>query len=420
LHYSVLLILSLLKVVWASLAVLQLVVAYPQRGVKSGRSVSCKEDIEYLHNGICCVKCEAGLYVQTPCTETGKKGTCEECGYGTFTEHANGLKQCIKCTQCPPDQEIVRGCSHTQDTLCQCKPGKYCHPDEACEICKKCSSLQTRCNSDEEVVKNCTSTSNTECKKRQSNSSPEADTTLTAVLTLVFVVLFLGLVILIFIIWKKKWKTADSIITTRPFTYTNICSLSSDSNSFKPGYISVSKPHSTNPSTYVNIYKPQGKEETVNLCESNPSSASSSQHNLTDPAEMLPWEDPNRRFFSSSIWPSVIEEVPFPTLIPKNGVESLTACFEFFEELNVDFHNRFFRKLSIEDNKIRSKDHHSHEDRIHYLLAYWVEKKGKEASLNDLLRALLDLNQRRTAETIMDNAVKKGYYELESFSLGDD
>ncbi|XP_014869642.1 PREDICTED: tumor necrosis factor receptor superfamily member 10B-like isoform X1 [Poecilia mexicana] len=376
------------KVVWASLAVLQLVVAYPQRGVKSGRSVSCKEDIEYLHNGICCVKCEAGLYVQTPCTETGKKGTCEECGYGTFTEHANGLKQCIKCTQCPPDQEIVRGCSHTQDTLCQCKPGKYCHPDEACEICKKCS----RCNSDEEVVKNCTSTSNTECKKRQSNSSPEADTTLIAVLTLVFVVLFLGFVILIFIFWKKKWKTADS-------------------NSFKPGYISVSKPHSTNPSTYVNVYKPQGKgkEETINLCESNPSSASSSQHNLTDPAEMLPWEDPNRR-----------EEVPFPTLIPKNGVESLTACFEFFEELNVDFHNRFFRKLSIEDNKIRSKDHHSHEDRIHYLLAYWVEKKGKEASLNDLLRALLDLNQRRTAETIMDNAIKKGYYELESFSLGDD
>ncbi|XP_008415533.1 tumor necrosis factor receptor superfamily member 10B-like isoform X1 [Poecilia reticulata] len=374
------------KVLWASLAVLQLVVAYARHGVKTGRSVSCKEDMEYLHNGICCVKCEAGQYVQTPCTETGKKGTCEECDYGTFTEHANGLKQCIKCTQCPPDQEIVRRCSHTQDTLCQCKPGRYCHPDEACEICKKCS----RCNSDEEVVKNCTSTSNTECKKRQGKSSPDADTALTAGLTLFFVVLFLGLVIFIFIFWKKKWRTADS-------------------NSFKPGYISVSKTHSTNPSTYVNIYKPQGKEETINLCESNPSSASSSQHNLTDPAEMLPWEDPNIR-----------EDVPFPTLIPKNGVESLTACFEFFEELNVDFHNRFFRKLSIEDNKIRSKDHHSHEDRIHYLLAYWVEKKGKEASLNDLLRALLDLNQRRTAETIMDNAVKKGYYELESFSLGDD
>ncbi|XP_032435058.1 tumor necrosis factor receptor superfamily member 10B-like isoform X1 [Xiphophorus hellerii] len=373
------------RVLWASLAVLQLAVAYPQHGVKTGRFISCKKDTEYLHNGICCAKCEAGQYVQTPCTETGKKGTCEECDYGTFTEHANGLKQCIKCTQCPPDQEIVRVCSHTQDTLCRCKPGRYCHPDEACEICKKCS----RCNSDEEVVKNCTSTSNTECKKLPGKTSPEADTTLTAVLTVFFVVLFLVLVTIIFILWRKKWRTADS-------------------NSFNEGCISVSRPHGTKPSTYANIYKPQGKEETINLYESNPSSASSSQHNLTDPAETLPWEDPNRR-----------EEEPFPTLIPKNGVESLVACFEFFEELNVDFHNRFFRKLSIEDNEIRSKDHLSHEDRIHYLLSYWVEKKGKEASLNHLLRALLDLNQRRTAETVMEKSIQKGFYELESLSVGD-
>ncbi|XP_032435060.1 tumor necrosis factor receptor superfamily member 6-like isoform X3 [Xiphophorus hellerii] len=312
------------RVLWASLAVLQLAVAYPQHGVKTGRFISCKKDTEYLHNGICCAKCEAGQYVQTPCTETGKKGTCEECDYGTFTEHANGLKQCIKCTQCPPDQEIVRVCSHTQDTLCRCKPGRYCHPDEACEICKKCS----RCNSDEEVVKNCTSTSNTECKKLPGKTSPEADTTLTAVLTVFFVVLFLVLVTIIFILWRKKWRTADS-------------------NSFNE------------------------------------------------------------------------EEEPFPTLIPKNGVESLVACFEFFEELNVDFHNRFFRKLSIEDNEIRSKDHLSHEDRIHYLLSYWVEKKGKEASLNHLLRALLDLNQRRTAETVMEKSIQKGFYELESLSVGD-
>ncbi|XP_054876540.1 hematopoietic death receptor isoform X1 [Poeciliopsis prolifica] len=372
------------KVLWASLAVLQLVVAYPQRGVKTGRSIFCKKDTEYLHNGICCVKCEAGQYVQTPCTETGKTGTCEECNDRTFTEHANGLKQCIKCTQCPPDQEIVRECSHTQDTLCQCKPGRYCHPDEACEICKKCS----RCNHDEEVVKNCTSTSNTECKKRQDKSSQEADTTLTAVIVILVVLIVLGIIIVI--LWKKKCRTENS-------------------NSLKPVCIPVSKPHNTNPSKYVNIYKPKGKEETINLCESNPSSVSSSQHNLTDPAEILPWDYPNRR-----------EEEPFPTLIPKNGVESLTACFEFFEELNVDFHNRFFRKLSIEDNKIRSKDHLSHEDRIHFLLSYWVEKEGKEASLNHLLRALLDLNQRRTAETVMEKAVQKGYYEFESLSLGDD
>ncbi|XP_043965627.1 hematopoietic death receptor [Gambusia affinis] len=376
------------KVFWTSLAVLQLVVAYPRQGVKTGRSISCKKYIEYPHNGICCVNCEAGQYVQSPCTETGKKGTCEECDYGTFTEHANGLKQCIKCTQCPPDQEIVRVCSHTHDTLCQCKPGRYCHPDEACEICRKCS----RCNSDEEVVKNCTSTSNTECKKRQGNFSPEAAPTLTTGLTVFFVVLVIVLVIIILIFWEKKWRREDS----------------NNFNQCLQGCISVRKPHSTSPSTYANMY-PQRKEEIINLCESNSSSARSSQHNLTDPAETLPCEDPNRR-----------EEEPFPTLIPKNGVESLLACFEFFEELNVDFHHRFFRKLSVENNEIRSKDHLSYEDRIHYLLSYWVEKKGKEANLNHLLRALLDLNQRRTAEEIMNKAIEKGYFEFESSSMGDD
>uniref|UniRef100_A0A3B5M987 Hematopoietic death receptor n=1 Tax=Xiphophorus couchianus TaxID=32473 RepID=A0A3B5M987_9TELE len=379
LHYSVLLILGLLK-------------SFPllipsdriRHGVKTGRFISCKKDTEYLHNGICCSKCEAGQYVQTPCTETGTKGTCEECDYGTFTEHANGLKQCIKCTQCPPDQEIVRVCSHTQDTLCRCKPGRYCHPDEACEICKKCS----RCNGDEEVVKNCTSTSNTECKKLPGITSPEAGSFL-----------------------FKTFPQISVANTAAPpsFSPTNSPTLAY-LNMLPPHYlqgcISVSKPHGTKPSTYANIYKPQGKEETINLHESNPSSASSSQHNLTDPAETLPWEDPNRRVFEAS-----------SPLFP--GVESLVACFEFFEELNVDFHNRFFRKLSIEDNEIRSKDHLSHEDRIHYLLSYWVEKKGKEASLNHLLRALLDLNQRRTAETVMEKSIQKGFYELESLSVGD-
>lgn len=37
------------------------------------------------------------------------------------------------------DQEIVRHCTTTQDTECQCKPGTFCAPDQACELCMKCS-----------------------------------------------------------------------------------------------------------------------------------------------------------------------------------------------------------------------------------------------------------------------------------------
>ncbi|KAM4745692.1 hematopoietic death receptor isoform 4-T4 [Anableps anableps] len=331
------------KVWWAFLPLVQFVVAYPQNTLKMGRSVSCRADTEYPHSNICCLKCAAGQYVQTPCTETGKKGVCGECDYGTFTEHANGLKQCIKCTQCPPDQEIVRVCTHTQDTMCQCKPGRYCHPDEACEICKTCS----RCKSDEEVVKNCTSTSNTECKKLQPKSKPGADAALTVGVAVPIVVLFVGFIIFI-ICWKKKYRTADS-------------------DNVKPDYVSVNEQCSTNPTLRNSL-----------------------------------------------------EEDLFPNLVPLNGVESLKECFGFFEELNMDFHKRFFRQLSLSDNMIRSKDNLPYEDRIHDLLTHWVEKEGEDASLEHLLRALLDLNQRRTAETIMQKAVQCGHYKQESLSLEDD
>lgn len=38
--------------------------------------------------------------MKSPCTIAGEKGKCEECDYGTYTEHANGLEHCFKCTLC--------------------------------------------------------------------------------------------------------------------------------------------------------------------------------------------------------------------------------------------------------------------------------------------------------------------------------
>ncbi|XP_021164729.2 hematopoietic death receptor isoform X2 [Fundulus heteroclitus] len=319
---------------------LRLAVARPPHGIRAGRSVSCSDETEYVHGSICCLNCPAGQYVKAPCTEAGKKGTCEECDDGTFTEHANGLKQCIKCARCPPDQEIVMSCTHTQDTVCRCKAGRYCHPDEACETCTKCS----RCGSDEVIVKNCTSTSNTECKKVQPKSASDADNGLTVGLWVAFAVILCVASIIIFIIWRKKCRGADS-------------------DSLKQEYVPVDNSTSL-------THRPS------------------------------------------------LEEEPFPNLVPVEGVESLKKCFDFFEELNMDFHKRFFRQLSLNDNVIKSRDHLPYEDRIHELLNHWVEKEGINASLNELLKALLDLNQRRTAEMIMQKAIQRGYYLSESLSEG--
>ncbi|XP_063346180.1 hematopoietic death receptor isoform X3 [Pelmatolapia mariae] len=104
------------------------------------------------------------------------------------------------------------------------------------------------------------------------------------------------------------------------------------------------------------------------------------------------------------------EEVPLPMLVPVNGEESLRKCFEYFEELDVNYQKRFFRQLEISDNVIKSKENLPYEDRIHELLHIWVEKEGKGASLNDLLQALNTLNQRRTAETIHQKAVDSGHF----------
>lgn len=95
------------------------------------------------------------------------------------------------------------------------------------------------------------------------------------------------------------------------------------------------------------------------------------------------------------------------------GEESLRKCFEYFEDVDVDYHKRFFRHLGLSDNVIKGKEVLPYEDRIHDLLNVWVEQRGRDASLNDLLKALLDLNQRRTAETVKESAVGQGHYVCE-------
>lgn len=109
-------------------------------------------------------------------------------------------------------------------------------------------------------------------------------------------------------------------------------------------------------------------------------------------------------------WVSEVRVLKWSSLSVFAGEESLRSCFQYFEEIDYDHHKRFFRHLGISDNVIKSKEHHLYEDRIHELLNIWVEKMGREATLNDLLKALLDLNQRRTAETIKDNAILNGHY----------
>ncbi|CAB1320026.1 unnamed protein product, partial [Coregonus sp. 'balchen'] len=330
------------------------------------RDISCRENLEYPHDNICCLNCLAGTYVKAYCTRTLERGTCEACDIDTYTEHDNGLRQCLKCTECRSDQVTMKACTITQDRECQCKPGLFCAPDEACEVCKKC----LRCKENEVRVKNCTTTSNTVCKTRM----PTSSTVSAGVIVIVVAVLGITAAI-VGVYWKRRkcCKRRDSQNTP--------------SETLKIVVVTQAVGAKASSAT---------EDEDNGLGDSLHNTTNSSQSSLSAlPSAPFPRYSP----LSS---PSVKrqpdnaarEDVLLRKLAPLNGDESLKKCFELFEELDVYYHNRFFRHIGLSDNAIKSAAHLHPEDRVYELLKVWLEKVGMQADMNDLIKALLYLDQK--------------------------
>ncbi|KAF6717856.1 Cytochrome b ascorbate-dependent protein 3 [Oryzias melastigma] len=169
----------------------------------------CVENQQYPHQGLCCLNCQAGTFVKKPCDRNQQQGTCEPCEHGqTHTEHSNGMNRCLPCNHCRQDQIEVAACTVTTNTRCECKPGTFCAPEQACEVCKRCA----KCKAGEEEVKKCTPFSNTVCQKRGPSStepapvrpSPtSASASQTNLVIYVFIFLFVALVVCVAIWWFK-------------------------------------------------------------------------------------------------------------------------------------------------------------------------------------------------------------------------
>lgn len=86
-----------------------------------------------------------------------------------------------------------------------------------------------------------------------------------------------------------------------------------------------------------------------------------------------------------------------------------------FGEIDVNFHNRFFRLIGLNDNAIRTAEMSWSlpEDRVYELLKIWMEKEGMNADFNRLIKDLLSLNQRLSAENITAKAIQYGYFRYE-------
>ncbi|XP_028989480.1 tumor necrosis factor receptor superfamily member 10B-like isoform X3 [Betta splendens] len=246
--------------------------SYPHvRASRVQRNVDCSTD-QYLDGSICCTNCPAGTHVKSRCTTAGQRGTCQECQDGKYTAHANGLRQCLKCTVCRSDQETVTQCTTIQDTLCQCRPGTFCTPDQACELCRTCST----CKRDEEAVRNCTSTSNTQCKKIQAN--PDSNSANNYGLMVALVLIFTAVVALIIIIiigvncYKKRCHQTDA----RGHLQDEMKAAQNSNEDMRNGETQ----RSSFPSWVRSRSSTASEDELKMLCESLNSSASNSQHSL--------------------------------------------------------------------------------------------------------------------------------------------
>ncbi|XP_033994224.1 tumor necrosis factor receptor superfamily member 22-like isoform X4 [Trematomus bernacchii] len=272
----------------------------------------------------------------------------------------------ICCRNCPAGQRVVSHCSTAGgESVCEeCQDGTFTEHDNGLKQCFKCA----QCRSDQAVVRRCSHTQETECQ-----------------------------------------CTAGMFCSPD-----EACEVCRRCSSCAPD------------------------EETVRNCTSTTNTECKKNAPKSDPdSEKAAWIVPlvvmaaaliiagiiiamwrrRRAKESQSSAPDGLkagqEEESFPKLVPNNGDDSLRKCFQFFDELDFAFHSRFFRHLDVSDNDIKSKEH-LHEDKIYVLLNIWLEMKGRDASLNDLLRALLDLNQRRTAENIKDKALQYGHYTCQS------
>lgn len=81
----------------------------------------------------------------------------------------------------------------------------------------------------------------------------------------------------------------------------------------------------------------------------------------------------------------------------------------FDEHLDVQIHNKFFRKIGVSDNHIRIAE--SGPDKVYELLKNWMQKEGHKADINSLLAVLVGMDQRRSAESIASALLQKGYYK---------
>uniref|UniRef100_A0A8D3CYQ3 Tumor necrosis factor receptor superfamily member 10B-like n=1 Tax=Scophthalmus maximus TaxID=52904 RepID=A0A8D3CYQ3_SCOMX len=387
------------------------------RNLTLRRHRTCVENEQYLHQGLCCLNCLAGSFVQKACERDQEPGMCLPCEHGqTYTEHSNGMNRCLPCTHCRLDEIETASCTTTTDTKCQCKQGTFCVPDQACEVCKR----SAKCKPGEEEVRKCTPFSNTVCRKRDpspTKSSPALPTptpsytpdtgNIAVSLWLWFCVYFCHIVLWLVVILRQQSELDESGATAEE--------RQNNQNAGLEGEEPRPESRPLLQETQAGITKSAPLEdEDRGLGDSLPNTTSSSQTSLSAlPTAASSGNTPHQSPTAFRQPPTDMEDPLSRRLVPLQGSEkSLKKSFDLFDEyLDVRIHNKFFRMIGVSDNNIRIAENGAPGDKVYELLKNWMQRQGLKADINDLLDALLSMDQRRSAESIASTALQKGYYK---------
>ncbi|KAK5901248.1 hypothetical protein CgunFtcFv8_026139 [Champsocephalus gunnari] len=398
------------------------------------RHRTCVENEQYLQQGLCCLNCQAGTFVHKVCEREQEQGTCVSCEHGqTYTEHSNGMNRCLPCTHCRSDEIVTAPCSTTTDTRCQCKSGTFCVPDQACEVCKRCA----RCKPGEEEVKKCTPFSNTECRKRdpsptEKTPAPPSPTPASSadIVTPVCISLAILFILIALAVWWLKRRSCGTPCLTSHCDSSEIVKIpidesgataeerQNDQNAGLEGEEPRPESRPLLQETQAGMTKasPPLEDEDRGLGDSLPNTTSSSQTSLSAMPTAASSENtpntPHQTPTAIRTPPADMDDPLQQHLVPLLGSEkSLKKSFDLFDEyLDVRIHNKFFRMIGVSDNHIRISENGAPVDKVYELLKNWMQRQGLKADINDLLEALLSMDQRRSAESIASAALRRGYY----------
>ncbi|XP_049626784.1 tumor necrosis factor receptor superfamily member 10B-like [Suncus etruscus] len=369
---------------------------------------TCQKGTHILKDGKSCVPCISGI---------------------NYTSYSNA-PFCFSCTKCdkvlPIDQITKSPCTTTQDTQCECKPGKFINKKDSPEKCSNC----TRCPEGMREVKNCTSWNDTQCANQSNGtvdnhpgqpSSPSNSSISTTTIAVVVPAIVSSCCVVIFYLKFRSQEGFKPLGFASPPQKTNassvLCSLLKG-----------------NPELWVAIFeqfrRPRRAPEALNNDTNNHYEMVSLNGNA--PLDTIVCE---QELESQPQAPLIAQEVQSlgeveqvligakqgkrKCLVPVEGTNTTKTLRHLFNDIHkiVPVHSwrPLMRRMGLTDNEIQMAESRAScpQEKLYEMLMTWHNKEGMKASVNTLLDALEAQGERVAKEEIQNLLLNSGKFIYE-------